>query len=117
MSDLRAIGERCDAEMTMLHNAEGSIIPCGGRSVANVDSLLCGIQSPIKSYKIRSLTELWTLASVSYFLQQVAVSPPPMMEVVPALSANFSEPTLCECLAYEKGTGKRPAVKFQSGQH
>ena len=70
------------------------------------------LSNPFKPFEIRSLTELWTLASVSYFLQQVAVSPPPMMEVVPALST-----TLCECLAYEKGTGKRPAVKFQSGQH
>ena len=37
-------------------------------------------------------TGLLTFASVSYFLQQVAVSPPPMMEVVPQIRGSRTLP-------------------------
>lgn len=62
-----------------------------------------------------SSTERQTLASVSYFLQQVAVSPPPMMEVVPALIANSLSQLCVNAWRMRKGREKDPAVKFESG--
>ena len=83
--------------------------------MADVDSLLCRLQSLTKFYKIMSSTERQTLASVSYFLQQVAVSPPPMMEVVPALIANSLSQLCVNAWRMRKGREKDRLLNLKVG--